>query len=62
MALQRSSTVAECLEAVKSFEVADLGFNGPQGGAAKRVKVRVQVLERLRARFPPLPPEQQNEW
>jgi hypothetical protein len=32
------------------------------GGTAAHRANRMQVLERLRRRFPPLPAEQQNDW
>ena len=62
VALQRASTVVECLNSVKSFETSDFGQGHPKGGTAEHKKNRMQVLERLRLRFPPLPPEQANDW
>ena len=32
------------------------------GGNADHVRNRMNVLDRLRLRFPPLSPEQQNDW
>ena len=60
LALQRASTVVECLEAVKTFDAADLGQGHAKGGSAEHVRNRMQVLERLRIRFPPLPPNSQT--
>ena len=62
VALQRASTVVECLNSVKSFETSDFGQGHAKGGTAEHKKNRMQVLERLRLRFPPLPPEQANDW
>jgi flavin-binding protein dodecin len=62
LALQRASTVVECLDAVKKFETGDLGQGHVSGGTKEHFKNRMQVLERLRRRFPPLPAEQQNDW
>ena len=62
VALQRASTVVECLNSVKRFESSDFGQGHAKGGTAEHKKNRMQVLERLRLRFPPLPPEQANDW
>ena len=62
VALQKASTVVECLDAVKKFETGDLGQGHLTGGTAEHRRTRMQVLERLRRRFPPLPAEQQNDW
>ena len=62
VALQKASTVVECLNTVKSFETSDFGQGHPKGGTAEHKKNRMQVLERVRMRFPPLPPEQANDW
>ena len=62
VALQRASTVVEYLNAVKSFETSDLGQGPPKGGTAEHRKNRMQVLERFRLRFRPLPSEQANDW
>ena len=62
MALQRASTVVECLQAVKTFDAGDLGQGHQKGGSAEHVRNRMQVLDRLRIRFPPLPATQQNDW
>jgi hypothetical protein len=61
-ALQKATTVVECLDAVKKFETSDLGQGHVTGGTKENFKHRMQVLERLRRRFPPLPAEQQNDW
>ena len=62
MALQRASTVMECLNSAKSFETSDFGQGHPKGGTAEHKKNRMQVLERFRLHFPPLPHEQANDW
>jgi hypothetical protein len=62
VALQRASTVMECMTSLKNFETADFGQGHPKGGTAEHKKNRMQVLERLRLRFPPLPPDQANDW
>jgi hypothetical protein len=60
--LLKASTTVECMNALKSFEVTDLGNGHPTGGNAEHVRNRMNVLDRLRLRFPPLSPEQQNDW
>ena len=62
LALQRAGTIAECINALKSFTTADLGHTHPRGGTAKHIEARMEVLERLRRRGSPLPAEQANDW
>jgi hypothetical protein len=62
VALQKASTVVECLDAVKKYETEDLGQGHLTGGTAAHRANRMQVLERIRRKFPPLPFEQQNDW
>ena len=47
---------------MKSFETSDFGQGHAKGGTAEHKKNRMQVLERLHLRFPPLPPEQAHGW
>ena len=60
--LHRASTAAECREALKSFDDCDLGQGHPTGGTAAHAKNRLSVLDRIRLRGKPLPPEQANDW
>ena len=60
--LLKASTAVECMNALRSFEVTDLGNGHVAGGTAEHVRNRMNVLERLRLRFPPLSPQQQNDW
>ena len=60
--LQRASTVVESLSALRSFEIADLGQGHPAGGSAEHIRNRMNVLERIKQRAAPLPPEQANDW
>ncbi len=57
VAVQRASSVVECLNSVKIFEISDFRQGHPTGGTAEHTRNRMQVLERLRLRFPPLPQE-----
>ena len=50
------------MNALRSFEVTDLGNGHVAGGTAEHVRNRMNVLDRLRLRFPPLTAEQQNVW
>ena len=47
---------------MKSFEVTDLGNGHAAGGNAEHVRNRMSALDRVRLRFPPLSPEQENDW
>ncbi len=60
--LQQASTVVECLGALRSFETSDLGQGHRGGGSAEHIRNRMNVLDRIRIRSPPLPPEQANDW
>ena len=60
--LLKASTTVECMNALRSFEVTDFGHGHPAGGTAEHIRNRMNVLDRLRLRFPPLSPEQQNDW
>jgi hypothetical protein len=60
--LLKASTAVECMNALRSFEVTDLGNGHAAGGTAEHARNRMNVLDRLRLRFPPLTPEQQNDW
>jgi hypothetical protein len=60
--LQRASTVVESLTALRSFEIADPGQGHPAGGSAEQIRNRMNVLERIKQRAAPLPPEQANDW
>ena len=60
--LQRASTVAECLTALKSYELQDLGQGHLAGGSAEHVKNRMNVLDRIKQKAAPLPPELANDW
>ena len=60
--LLKASTAVECMNALRSFEVTDLGNGHVAGGTAEHVRNRMNVLDRLRLRFPLLDPEQQNDW
>ena len=62
LALLKASTVVECENAVKSWEVGDLGQGHPTGGSPTHIKNRKAILERLRARAKPLPPDLSNDW
>ena len=60
--LQRASTVVESLTALKCFEIADLGQGHAAGGTAEHIRNRMNVLDRIKQRSAPLPPEQANDW
>ena len=60
--LLKASTAVECMNAVRSFDVTDLGNGHVAGGTAEHARNRMNVLDRLRMRFPPLTAEQQNDW
>ena len=62
IALNRASTVVECQEALKSFEASDLGGGHKTGGTREHAANRRKVLDRLRARAQPLPPDLANDW
>jgi hypothetical protein len=60
--LQRASTVAESLTALRSFEIADLGQGHAAGGSAEHIRNKMNVLDRIKQRAAPLPPDQANDW
>ena len=60
--LLKASTAVDCMSALKSFEVTGFGNGHAAGGNAEHVRNRMNALDRLRLRFPPLSPEQQNDW
>ena len=62
MALHRASTLVESMNALKSFDTKDLGHTHRRGGTAEHVRTRMQVMDRIKARGAPLPPEQANDW
>ena len=62
LALLKASTVVECENAVKSWETSDLGQTHANGGSRTHIKNRMAILERLRARAKPLPPDLANDW
>jgi vacuolar-type H+-ATPase subunit I/STV1 len=61
LALQKASTLVECLQALKSYDLDDLGLGHPQGGDKNHLASRMQVMERIRSRAAPLPPILQND-
>ena len=60
--LLRASTVVECEKALKSWDLDDLGQGHPSGGTRTHAKERMAILERVRARSKPLPPDLANDW
>ena len=60
--LLQASTVVECKCAVKSWDMEDLGQGHDGGGTKKHKQNRMAILERLRVRAKPLPPELANDW
>ena len=60
--LLRASTVVECEKALKSWDLDDLGQGHPSGGTRAHAKNRMAILERVRARAKPLPPDLANDW
>jgi hypothetical protein len=62
VALQQASTVVECFNALKSFDAGDFGQGHPHGGTREHKRTRLHVLERLRAKSPPLPADLANDW
>ena len=52
----------ECQAALKSWETADLDQGHPNGGTREHCRNRLNVLDRVRARCKPLPPDLQNDW
>ena len=60
--LLRASTLVECEKALKSWDLDDLGQGHPSGGTRAHAKNRMAILERVRARAKPLPPDLANDW
>ena len=60
--LLRASTLVECAKALKSWDLDDLGQGHTSGGTKTHQKNRVAILERVRARSKPLPPDLANDW
>ena len=60
--LLKASTVVECEKALKSWDTEDLGQGHERGGSRQHVKNRMAILERLRTRSKPLPPDLANDW
>ena len=60
--LLRASTLVECSKALKSWDLDDLGQGHTSGGSRAHAKNRVAILERVRARSKPLPPDLANDW
>lgn len=52
----------ECMKALKRWDAADLGQGHLQAGTRLHFKNRSEVLERLRRRADPLPPDLANDW
>ena len=60
--LLRASTIVECENALKSWDLDDLGQGHGGGGTKAHQRTRATILERLRARSKPLPPDLANDW
>ena len=60
--LLQASTVVECQKALKSWDTSDLGQGHPAGGTKLHAQNRRDILERLRGRAKPLPPDLANDW
>ena len=60
--LERASTVVECMDSLKSWTAAEFGQGHGDGGTRRHARNRHDVLERLRRRAPPLPPDLANQW
>ena len=60
--LLQASTVVECQQAVKSWDTSDLGQGHAAGGTKLHAQNRRNILERLRGRSRPLPPDLANDW
>ena len=52
----------ECFNALKCFDAGDFGQGHAQGGTREHKRTRLHVLERLRAKSPPLPADLANDW
>ena len=60
--LLQASTVVECQQALKSWDTSDLGQGHAAGGTKLHAQNRRAILERLRGRGKPLPPDLANDW
>lgn len=60
--LAKASSVEESLRALKRWNVADFGQGHEKGGTRAHAANRREVLERLRRRAVPLPPDLANDW
>ena len=60
--LARASTLVECEEALKSWDLLDFGQGNAKGGTTQHAKNRQAILERLRVKSKPLPPDLLNDW
>ena len=60
--LKRASTLVECEQALKSWDLNDLGQGHASGGTRQHAKNRMAILDRVRARSKPLPPDLANDW
>ena len=60
--LARASSVEESLQALKRWTAADFGQGHKQGGSRVHIANRREVLERIRRKAPPLPPDLANDW
>ena len=58
----RAPTVVECEKALESWETSDLGQGHASGGTCQHKKNHQAILERIRARSKPLPPDLANDW
>ena len=60
--LARASTIVECEQAVKSWDLDDLGQGHALGGAKHHKQNRIAILDRIRHRSKPLPADLANDW
>ena len=60
--LERASSVEECKKSLKSWTAAEFGQGHCDGGTKRHARNRLDALERLRKRAPPLPPDLANQW
>ena len=58
---ERQRTDAQ-LKAMKYFDAAMLGQGLERGGTACHLKERMDFMERVKAKYPPLSPEHENNW
>ncbi len=60
--LLEASTLVECRQALKRYELIDLGAGHPKGGSKTHVRNRMEVMERIMRKGDPLPPDLANDW